>query len=511
MRWKWLAHGEGYQVKLVLMGLVLLFLPWEGVLAQSFSALDFRKLLIYTKGKPGFSVLDELASQKKPPLYLVVVPPQQDAGAGTDGDEKSPHAGSSTYEASQVLSIYKGKWDSSIPDATAIFIQNRSGDTSLMAALSRILDDQPPELFDGDLVILDSEDLEDLRRIVRINRNSPFVTTKWEQKAFLLTSIHSTQLTLITGMKRGSHGMTIIHCFQNTAGPMPAIEVGPDKQEAVRGLIEVLRSGLIPVNVRVNLEGAPYPLGIEELDAIYPALSLNLEKGDKTTRLEQILARQLDKKTGQVTLLAQIPRDILREGSLSISLESDRFMFIDKKSRRRVSEIPIDDWLGSNALGVRPTSVKVARKFEEKGARDDLRYYVIPQEIVEALDRPDCRELFAGVSENRRSPQGAQGEVSTIVGKTLVKCSALGYLDAVVREIQIARELTAGEMKVSVVLDEPPSRWVSPARQRTRDAAVAIGRYLETEAKASGLTVEEMIRVGPQSPSEGGIEIRLAE
>jgi len=453
-------------------------------------------LLAYTKGRPEFGVLNELASQKKPPLYLVL-PPQQNKGAGTDGSEESSAEGStgSSHEAPEVLSIFKGKWDSSIPDATAIFIQNKTGDARLMSALSRIVNDQPPELFDGDLVILDSADLDDLRRIVRINKDSPFVTTRWEQ-AFLLTSIHSTQLTLITGMKRGSHGMTIIHCFPNTAGPMPAIEVGPDKQDAVRGLIEVLRSGLIPVNVRVNLDGVPDQLGVEELETIYPALSLNLERGDKTTRLEQILARQLDKKTRQVTLLAQVPRDILRGGSLSISLPSDRFMFVDTESRRRVSEITIDGWLSNDSQDVRPTSVKVARKFDEKGTHDDLRSYVIPQEIVEDLDGPNCREA------------------ATATERTGVRCSALGYLVAVVGEIKIVRDLTAGKMKVSVVLDEPSSRWVSPARQRTRDAAIAICNYLRKEVKmpdGKELTVEEMIRVGPQSPSEGGIEIRLIE
>src|SRR6266545_7356158 len=515
MRRKWLAHSKGYQIRIALIGLVLLFLPWDGLLAQSVSALDFRKLLSYTKKRPDFSVLNELASQKKPPLYLIVVPPQQNEGAGTDGNEKPSVAGSSgsTHEVPQVLSIYQGKWDSSIPDATAIFVQNKSGDTQLMAALNRIVQNPPPELFDGDLMVLDSGDLEDLRRIVSINRDSPFNSKDWEQKTFLLTSIHSTQLTLVTGLRRGSHGMTIIHCFRNTVGPMPAIEVGPDKQEVVRELIEELRNGSIPIYVRINLKGVPDSLKPEELEAIYMRLSLNSERDEKTTRLDQ--KPQLDNKTGQVTFLAQVPREILREGSLSISLLSDRFMFVDTKSRRRVGKVPIDGWLSDDVKGTRQTPVNVAKLFDEKGIHDDFRSYMVPHEIVEGLDRRDCRELFDEVSEGRQWPQEAH-----------VRCSALRYLDAVVQEIRIARELAAGKMEVTVTSYEPSSRWVSPARQRTRDAAIAIGSYLRNEVKASGekgltveekeveekeLTVEEMIRVGPQSPSEGGIEIRLIE
>lgn len=524
----------GLRSRIILITLTFLLLPWDAVMAQSFSGLEFGKLVAYAKKsnqKDLLGVLEGLADGRERPLY-VVFPPEQTGHTPVPSGGSKEEAGdqsSSTKRAWTSLAalIFKNESRfSSIPDATALFIRDISHEEVVVAALSQILREKPPELFDNNVEVLSPDDLDDLRKIVRINESESsaneipqfravqeFVSSNWVQKQFILTSLHPAQLTLISGFNRGERRMTVIHCFL-TVGTLPTIDVAPDMQELVRGLVGLLH-GDVPVSVRLGVNRIAEPLSDTELQAISESLGVVLSGSDSMGSQEpfhRILP--VDHENKRVIVLLLVPRGYLRRCFLVISLRSNRFVLLKPGSRERVSEIRIAEsgWLGTAGEGVKEIELQVVENSRAKGEHEEFRSYSIPLAVAVSLTGPDCRELMdAPVGD------GSQALARDTVGRrrTRVGCEeALEYLGAIQSEIRIAKELAGEGAKVQIILHEPQSSWVSPARRRARKAAVAIGDYLRNRAaelNLEGSAIHQMIRVSLPGPEEGRIEIRLAE
>lgn len=505
--------------------------------AEAFSALEFSKLEAHAAGDPQLlKAVKRLAAGGRRPLYLVLPPPVPVEPAGTNGDSSAPATGASWRDAwtSSVLAIYKGEL-SSYPGATALFVEDLSSDDEVVTALRRLVRGQAPEVFDGDLVVLSPEDLADLRRIVRINAGDPspmqiqefaavqrFAARSWDQKGLVLADLHPAQVTLVAGMRRGSRAMSVIHCFPNSPRPMVAVPVELDVQELVRGLVEILRSSLVPVRLRVGIERPGAPLSHGEREAITAQLALILRRDGNVTMYEQVLERQIDTRTGEVTLLSLVPRSFLHQGSLGLALRSDRFSFVDRRQRRRVRDVSIDitGWSGAGTEdrerneATPRNSFYVVETFDSGGGHEDFRRYPVPREVVTQLGREECAGAIDRMADGAAAEAGE--EAPARVEPPPAACGeAFRYLVAITGEVRIARALAGDQVEVQVILSEPrrPRRPRASSRP-IAESVTSIVDYLLSEAAASGLghsAIHELLQLGEPSRSGPGIDIWLTE
>ena len=520
------------RARLTLLVIAIALLFTAKTFAQTYYAVDVEKLISYSSEDDQVRLKSELrnslggeSNNVSYPLYAVI--PVASVKSRPIATENADPSSSKDTPSAGAFLIYRNELDkSSISGEAALFIQAISTREELSASLTEIVKKRPREIFDGDLVVLDSEDLEDLRRIISINRGedlsiqiqqfravSNFIEKQWDRRNLVLGSLPSARFTLVTGMKGGVSEMTIIHCLPDTTGPLPVVRVGLGMQQIVREFFEIVQGSFAPVSIRVKAKPIGVKLTQEQIEDIAWNLSLVLRKADVTVMYEQVIERRVEGQKMEIALFALVPRSFLRGGAVSVRLRSDQFAFVDPDSRQRVhtTQIASDKWWQNESDDSLENTVQIVEAFDGRGERhEDFRSYFVPLQVSTDLSRPECREGLNTITVDEASGQGYETGMSSDL--TQVVCvDAWRYLAAIVREIRIATSLRTG-LNVFVILDEPSVRWPRLLRG-TREAADIIAQFIRSKAGKVGLAesaVQSLIRVG-RLTSEKGIEIKLVE
>jgi hypothetical protein len=506
-------------------GLICFLLPWRDATAETFWALEVDRLASYanaTKQRELLAAVEALADRNERPLYILRAPRNAtDLGAVGSGGPNANQKPRSWMAASLIYE--KESTSSAVPGGRAIHIRDITHEDVVLDGLDQIERDRPREFATRDVIVLTPDDRDDLRKIVDMNSGgrletdipqfravANFVETPWDQKRFILTTLYPDQLTLVAGIHQDGQRMTVIHCFLSPLGSLPAIDVAPERQNVVRDLIGLLRD-YMPIRVDVAMEGSPVGLTHSQLQEISERLGVMLSGSQGSEEPFHRIPRP--DGSGRVVLLLLVPRSHLRGGTLVISLRSDRFRFLEPRSRRRVSEVRIDgkSWLGTSSTDTVELGLTVVEAFGGRGSLQELRSYSVPLEVGIRLARSDCRDRL---NEGLKVSDGGSGRSEDSVPNTAgrVICDeVVKYLEAIATEMRIAKSLVGEGAKIQVILHERKSRWPSHIQKASTRAIEAISEYLKKYLPLDEDGVQELIGMRGAVSPQPSIEIRLVE